>query len=332
MEVRALDVHDDDLLRRYWGALAEAEFFGRPYAPPLAYDDMVMQLRDDNPSREVVSFVALDGEEVLGGSPLGFPLLDSTHLASAHPMVHPRFRNRGVGTALLNQVLEAVRERRRTTLLVEAPKPLEEATSPAWSFLLNRGFTPGIVELHRVLELPVGDARLTELATLAAPSHRDYRMVTWQAGTPAEWVAGVCELNGAFNTEAPTGELDIEPEVWDEARLRNKEQRLAAQGRTEVTTVAVAPAGHVVALTEMMVTENGRGAAFQGGTLVLREYRGHRLGIATKVANLRRFQDAFPQARLVHSWNAEENGPMVRINDALGFRPVEHVAEMQRKL
>jgi hypothetical protein len=34
----------------------------------------------------------------------------------------------------------------------------------------------------------------------------------------------------------------------------------------------------------------------------------------------------------VHSWNAEENGPMVQINDAIGFRPVEHVAEMQRKL
>jgi hypothetical protein len=35
---------------------------------------------------------------------------------------------------------------------------------------------------------------------------------------------------------------------------------------------------------------------------------------------------------MVHSWNAEENGPMVAINDALGFRPVEYVAEMQRKL
>lgn len=103
-------------------------------------------------------------------------------------------------------------------------------------------------------------------------------------------------------------------------------------GRTETTTVAVGPDGDVVALTELMVTEHGRGAVFQGGTLVLPAHRGHRLGIATKVANLRRFQETFPYAQLVHSWNAEDNGPMVDINDALGFRPVEYLAEMQRKL
>ncbi len=27
----------------------------------------------------------------------------------------------------------------------------------------------------------------------------------------------------------------------------------------------------------------------------------------------------FPGVRMVHSWNAEENGPMVAINDALGL-------------
>jgi hypothetical protein len=36
--------------------------------------------------------------------------------------------------------------------------------------------------------------------------------------------------------------------------------------------------------------------------------------------------------RTVHSWNAEENGPMVAINDRLGFRPVEYLVEMQLKL
>ncbi len=54
--------------------------------------------------------------------------------------------------------------------------------------------------------------------------------------------------------------------------------------------------------------------------------------IATKVADLKRFQSSFPDAPMVHSWNAEENGPMVAIDDALGFRAVEHLAEMQLKL
>jgi hypothetical protein len=51
-----------------------------------------------------------------------------------------------------------------------------------------------------------------------------------------------------------------------------------------------------------------------------------------KVANLRAFQAEFDSVRMIHSWNAEENGPMVAINDRLGFRPVEYLSEMQRKI
>ena len=88
----------------------------------------------------------------------------------------------------------------------------------------------------------------------------------------------------------------------------------------------------MVALTEMMATDHQPEVGLQSGTLVLKEHRGHRLGLAVKVANLRGYQADFPRVRVVHSWNAEANGPMVAINDKLGFRPVEYLVEMQRKL
>jgi GNAT superfamily N-acetyltransferase len=331
VDIAPLDITDDQLLQDFWQASHDAATFGRPYATFPTYDDTVTALRNDTPTREVVAFVARDGDAVLGGATLTCPLLDNQRMAHGDPLVRPQSRNRGVGTALLDAVVEAMRERGRTTLVVEATKPLDEPTSPGWDFLHHRGFTTALLDLHRVLTLPVEAARLDELAAESAPHCRDYELKTWQGATPDEWVEGVCELQAAFNDEAPSGELDIEREVWDEERLRSKEERLRALGRTETTTVAIARDGDVVALTEMMVTENGRGPAFQGGTLVLPAHRGHRLGTAIKVASLRRFQDTFPGERVVHSWNAEENGPMVAINDALGFRPVEHVAEMQRR-
>jgi hypothetical protein len=88
----------------------------------------------------------------------------------------------------------------------------------------------------------------------------------------------------------------------------------------------------MVALTEMMTTVHQPDLGWQGGTLVLSEHRGRRLGMAVKVANLRAFQSEFAKVRVVHSWNAEANGPMVAINDMLGFRPVEYLVEMQLKL
>jgi GNAT superfamily N-acetyltransferase len=332
VDIQPLDLNDDRLLYDFWQASRDASMFGRPYAAFGTYDDMVTLLRDDNPTRKIMSFVARDGEDVLGGATLVCPLLDNQHMGFAELLVRPQSRNRGVGTALLDAVIESMQKGRRTTLVIGANKPLEEPTSPGWDFLAHRGFTTALLDLHRVLTLPVAAARLDELAAAATPHWRGYRLETWQGATPDEWVHGVCELQAAFNDEAPSGEMELEREVWDEKRLRAKEERLLALGRTETTTLAVAPDGDAVALTEMMVTENGNGPAFQGGTLVLPAHRGHRLGTASKVANLRRFQDTFPGERVVHSWNAEENGPMVQINDAIGFRPVEHVAEMQRKL
>ncbi len=284
-----------------------------------------------NPTRELTGFVAFEGNTLIGGSNLAFPLLDNQHLAYAEPLVRPGFRRRGVGTKLLNAVIETMRARRRTTLIIEAHKPLDSESSPGWSFLRHHGFTPGILALHRVLDLPASAEHLEELGKAVEPHHRDYRLVTWQDRAPDEWVPGVCEIQSAFN-EAPSGELELEAEVWDEERLRGGEERRRALGRSETSTIAVSSEGRVVALTEMMITDHRKGAVFQGGTLVLPEARGHRLGMAIKVANLRRFQGTTQKATLVHSWNAEENGPMVRINDALGFRPVEHLAEMQLKL
>jgi hypothetical protein len=54
--------------------------------------------------------------------------------------------------------------------------------------------------------------------------------------------------------------------------------------------------------------------------LVRREDRGHRLGMLVKAANVERLIASTPQARRVHTWNADINSYMVAINEALGFQ------------
>ena len=50
-----------------------------------------------------------------------------------------------------------------------------------------------------------------------------------------------------------------------------------------------------------------------------REHRGHRLGTLVKVANLERLLDVAPEARRVHTWNADTNTYMVAINELDGL-------------
>jgi GNAT superfamily N-acetyltransferase len=252
------------------------------------------------------------------------------------PIVRPAHRRRGVGTALLEAGLDLARAHGRTTVIIEVHRPFAESggpgDAPGAALLRKHGFGDASLDLHRVLDLPLSAETLDTLASEAAPHHGGYTFVPIDASVPDELMAGYCRLQEAFNSEAPLGDLDLEPEVWDAERVRGAEERFRLAGRHQRGTAVLAPDGQMVALTEMMTTDHQPDMAWQGGTLVLPEHRGHRLGLACKVTNLRRFQAEFPELRLVHSWNAEENGPMVAINDRLGFRPVEYLVEMQLKL
>jgi len=80
------------------------------------------------------------------------------------------------------------------------------------------------------------------------------------------------------------------------------------------------------------VTVHESERAYQWGTLVRADHRGHRLGMAVKVANLRLLQETHPQVTTVVTYNADVNAPMVAVNDRLGFVPVQWLGELQKKL
>jgi hypothetical protein len=66
--------------------------------------------------------------------------------------------------------------------------------------------------------------------------------------------------------------------------------------------------------------------------MVLPEHRGHRLGLATKLATHRAVRAAFPECHLVVTSNAEVNTHMNAINDALGYEVLEDLLEYHRRL
>jgi hypothetical protein len=68
----------------------------------------------------------------------------------------------------------------------------------------------------------------------------------------------------------------------------------------------------------------------QQDTLVLREHRGHRLGMLLKVANLRQLALQFPEQSAVTTFNAEENRFMLDVNEALGFTPMGYEGAWRR--
>jgi hypothetical protein len=62
------------------------------------------------------------------------------------------------------------------------------------------------------------------------------------------------------------------------------------------------------------------------------EARGHRLGLAMKLASHRALRAEFDECELVVTTNADVNDHMNAINEAMGYRLVEQMLEYQKRL
>ena len=260
--------------------------------------------------------------------------------------VLPAWRRQGVGTALFDRLEGlAVREGRTShvvyTVSPDAPgKRLPAPTgfgsvpleNPEVRFLLGRGYRLEQVDRGSRLPLPVADGVLEQhLSGAAAHAGADYDVLTWLGAAPPEWRDDLAALYTRMSTDAPTAGLEEPEDVWTLERLLEQEAERAASPRTTLTAVAVhRPSGRLVGYTELSAPPELGRAVSQEDTLVLREHRGHRLGMLLKAANLLQLARVRPGHPAVTTFNAEENRHMLAVNEALGFAPMGYEGAWKR--
>ncbi|RLV50683.1 GNAT family N-acetyltransferase [Nocardioides mangrovicus] len=330
MQISEVDPRDGELLRAWHDTYATAASHERPYAVPWQYEEIRAELLEPGLRRRYsVHAGVVDGEMVAVGE-LSLPQLDNTTSASLNLGTRPGRRRHGYGAAMLEHLEALAGAAGRTLLNAEISYPYDASTSADLDFATRRGYVVGIGDVMRVLDLPADDESLDRLAAEAAPHHEAYELRSYEGPLPDDVVGSFAALNALLEVEAPTGELEKEAMSPDVAALREEERVRTAQGRSWTTTLAL-QGDEVVALTVMGTSVHEPHRCYQWGTLVSRAHRGHRLGAAVKVANLRAFAREHPAARTVFTWNAEVNSHMVGINEQLGFRPVERLAELQKR-
>jgi GNAT superfamily N-acetyltransferase len=247
-------------------------------------------------------------------------------------------RGRGVGSALAEHAEAIARAEGRSKILSYFPSPegpgdripaptgfgSVPAGNPEVRFALRQGYRLEQVERGSRLALPTPVA-------FTAPD--DYRLHYWIDSTPPEWREQVAILNTRMSTDAPTAGLDEPEDVVTVERLLEQEAGIARSPNSFLTAaVEHVPTGVLAGFTVLSApAELDRGVS-QYSTLVLREHRGHGLGMLLKLANIDHLQRVRPGHPSIVTFNAEENRHMLDVNEQLGFVPIGYEGAWRRDL
>jgi GNAT superfamily N-acetyltransferase len=324
VEVRPVDPSSDEELAAWTAVLRASDKDLWPDLAGFALPDIRAFARYRSQSKRFDLLAARQpGGPILGIGMMELPLRDNVRSADITVAVHPAHRRRGVGTAMVEGMAAHGRAHGRAVLNAIVDLPLDRAADhPSLSFAPKVGFEAMLAGNTRHLSVPIAGARMDELRVEVgrARAADAYRVVTFEAPWPANYLQDQCTLFQCMSTDEPHGDHDHEAEIWDGARVRENDALRAARGARFLIAVSQHIAsGRLVACTELSISAESPWQAWQMLTVVQPEHRGHRLGLAVKLANLDALARHAPHVRLIVTGNAVVNAPMIAVNELMGF-------------
>ncbi len=326
VDIEQINPRNEAALKAWWqvGRAATADRPGNPW--PL-WEQSRVALPAPDPEREVTLLGAIDGREMVGAGMVILPSNDNLHLAGSAIYVDAERRRQGIGSSLLAEAQVIALGHGRTTITGEAYRT-PNGSAPGEAFATARGFS--VANRESIKELALADFRVRREGLTVDPG--DYRMVTFDTLCPDEHVESFGRLLGMLLSEIPLGDLDLKASEWAPERLRAAEQRCLDTGRHRLTALALASDCQVAGTSDVRINDTDHEHGEVGITIVDPAHRGHRLGLALKLATHDLALATYPSLVSLDTSNAEVNTHMNAVNEALGYRTIETLLELQKRL
>ncbi|GAA0963263.1 hypothetical protein GCM10009554_82320 [Kribbella koreensis] len=324
--VREIDPHDEQAFDAWYAVLRAGAVADREVPLVFSHQATANSLRSDNPIKTRLPVAAFDGERVVGAMLFEYYLKNDLDAVIVEIDVLPAERRQGIGTALWGWARSKAASLGRTIYQAElaVPDGFTPETWPGSLFAAKLGFVVEHVEDHLVVPLPY--EHRVELEPLEG-----YELISWAGPCPEEYLPVYADLRSAMARDVPIGGMSREPKVWTADELRQLEERTARSYQALVVlarTLDGRPAGYTVMYLPLTDPDNVQ----QLDTLVLRDDRGHNLGAHLKAANLAQLAEHRTTQKWLHTWTAETNGAMQKVNARFGFVAREKNVECELEL
>jgi mycothiol synthase len=302
----------EDELRRCYGLYVAdgAETF--PGFPPLPFDTMAASWRSgryfDLGPRHV--WAAWEGARLLGFGTITYPDRHMPDWAMPKVIVDEAHRRRGIGTALLRELVAGARAEGRTTLGYEQVRFGTDGEH--WARAV--GFANVQRRSWQMLHVADVDPALWDV-----PAPAGFRLEQWADAAPDALVAAFAAARNAI-ADAPYGDSTYREPEWTVAAVRQAETDLRDAGDDARYVVAVhEETGAVAALTSMVLRPGHVELCWQRDTVVVADHRGLGLGRVVKAAMMRGLLAEIPDLGKVITTTASDNAYMIRVNEQIGY-------------
>ncbi len=318
----------EDLLREmheYYILLSAEQL---PCDPPMTFARRAADWREVRSDQSIPRWLLRAGGRIVA-SAVGWMDLEQ-NLDNGFGWIYVRPADRGKGLArrlagVLFDRLEEYGRGRFDTYVVEG--------DPAAALVERAGLKAVYHEKRsRLVVADVDLALMRSWIERAGERAGDYELLALQAPFPEDVVEKYCELQFQMNT-APTEDFELDDQVLTPRIWREQEARSDASQHDLITYVVVhSPTGAFVGSTSVHTDRLQPDQAWQWETIVHPDHRNRGIGRLLKASMLERVVTDWPEVERIDTSNAGSNQPMLDINVAMGYQPIQITNIYQGKL
>lgn len=225
------------------------------------------------------------------------------------------FRNKGIGSKALKILLDPIRKANKSILITET------------DVISSKGFvekTGGkITQIFANSKLVMNDLNknlLQRWVTEASKNNPETDIYFLDNGIPEKFIEAFAIAFTDTGNDQPKDSDELGQETVTAEMIRNEIANNQAAGIKVLSCITVEKTGEVSALSQIKMFPGREEHLAQNLTGVPEMFKGRKLGKWVKSYMLLNILEKYPNTKAIITGNSDSNGPMLHINNSLGFK------------